>query len=150
MAAPIPAASAFGLTKWEAGTCTASRLYSLQTRPQFYTQAAGHPPFGITDFGSRQKGSEAPEGHIEEVRVDIPPGLSVDPLATPQCKLSELEGAGCPPDTQVGKVQLTAHVAAEILGLKPALRSNLQTQAPKPPSTTWNRLLDIRWKRRSR
>ncbi len=119
LAAPA-AAGAFELTKWEAGTCTTSGCTAAKPS-EFYIQAAGHPPFGITDFRLKTEGSGAPEGHIEEVRVDIPQGLSVDPLATPQCKLSELEGAGCPADTQVGKVQLTAHVGLEILGLKPGV-----------------------------
>jgi hypothetical protein len=112
------ASATFGLSKWEAGTCTTSGCTEA-TPEQFYTQAAGHPPFGITDFALRTNGSGEPEGHVEEVRVDIPPGLSVDPLATPQCKLSELEGSGCPPDTKVGEVQLTAHLNVELLGLKP-------------------------------
>jgi hypothetical protein len=112
-----PALAAFGLSKWEAGTCTSSTCTS-STPEQFYTTASGHPPFGITDFALNTNSSGEPEGHIEKVRVDIPPGLSVDPLATPQCKLSELEGPGCPPDTKVGEVQLTAHLNTELLGLK--------------------------------
>ena len=122
-------AGAFELTKWEAGTCTTPRCTAAKSS-EFYTQAAGHPPFGITDFRLKTEGSGAPEGHIEEVRVDIPQGLSVDPLATPQCKLSELEGSGCPADTQVGKVQLTAHVGLEILGLKPGVT----IEPPEPGS----------------
>jgi len=122
-------ANAFELTKWEAGTCINSGCTASKPS-EFYTQAAGHPPYGITDFRLKTEGSGAPEGHIEQVRVDIPKGLSVDPLATPQCKLSELEGAGCPPDTQVGKVQLTAHVGLEILGLKPGVT----IEPPEPGS----------------
>jgi hypothetical protein len=114
-----PALGSFGVSKWEAGTCTASEC-TASTPEQFYTQAAGHPPFGITDFRFNTSGSagmEAPEGNVKEVRVDIPAGLSVDPFATPQCKLSELEGSGCPPDTQVGEVKLTAHLnLVELLG----------------------------------
>ena len=136
-------AGAFGLTKWEAGTCTTPGCTAAKPS-EFYTQAAGHPPFGITDFRLKTEGSGAPEGHIEEARVDIPVGLSVDPLATPQCKLSELEGAGCPPDTQVGKVQLTAHVGLEILGLNLAPQSNRRSPALKRSSTTWNRRQGIR------
>jgi hypothetical protein len=123
------ALGAFGLTKWEAGTCTNSACTG-STPEEFYTQAAGHPPFGITDFRLNENGSGEPEGHIEQVRVDIPSGLSVDPLATPQCKLSELEGPGCPADTQVGKVQLTAHVGVEILGLK----QGITISPPEPGS----------------
>lgn len=129
------AAGAFGLTKWEAGTCTTSGCTASKPS-EFYTQAGGHPPYGITDFRLKTEGSGAPEGHIERVRVDIPPGLSINPLATPQCKLSELEGAGCPADTQVGKVQLTAHVGAEILGLKPGL--TIEPPLPGSEATVYN------------
>lgn len=131
----LASANAFEITKWEAGTCTTPGCTASKPS-EFYTQAAGHPPFGITDFRLKTEGSGAPEGHIEEVRVDIPPGLSVDPLATPQCKLSELEGAGCPPDTQVGKVQLTAHVGMEILGLKPGI--TIEPPDPGSEATVYN------------
>ncbi len=112
---------AFGLSKWEAGTCTTSECTASDSS-QFYTQAAGHPPFGITDFRfntSGAEGSEKPEGNVKEVRVDLPPGLSVNPFATAhRCQLSELESStGCPADTQVGEVHLTAHLNfVEILG----------------------------------
>jgi|HubBroStandDraft_3_1064219.scaffolds.fasta_scaffold03920_2 hypothetical protein len=131
-----PAAlGAFGISKWEAGTCIAKGCTAAEPK-EFYTQAGGHPPFGITDFRLNTAASGSPEGHIEEARVDIPPGLSVDPLATPQCKLSELEGAGCPADTKVGEVHLTAHVGAEILGLKPGL--TVEPPEPGSEATVYN------------
>lgn len=130
-----PAFGAFGLSKWEAGTCTTEGC-SVSTPEQFYTVAAGHPPFGITDFALNTNGSE-PEGHLERVRVDIPPGLAVDPLATPQCKLSELESAvGCPGGTEIGKVKLTAHVGEEILGLKPGI--TISPPEPGSEATVYN------------
>ncbi len=112
-----PTASvAFGVTKWEAGTCTENSEASpcnAETTSRYYTQAAGHPNYGITDFRFKTtgaSGSEAPEGNVKRVRVDLPAGLSVNPYAIPRCKLSELEGSGCPADSQVGEVQLTAHL----------------------------------------
>jgi hypothetical protein len=102
----------FGVSKWEAGTCTSSGC-TASAPAEFFTQAAGHPPFGVTDFRfntSGPAGSEAPEGNVKEVQVDLPPGVSVNPFATPQCKLTELEHSGCPADTQVGEVKLTAHL----------------------------------------
>jgi hypothetical protein len=112
-----PAVSgAFGVAKWEAGTCTENSEASpcnAETTSRYYTQAAGHPNYGITDFRFKTtgaSGSEAPEGNVKRVRVDLPAGLSVNPYATPRCKLSELEGSGCPADSQVGEVQLTAHL----------------------------------------
>jgi hypothetical protein len=115
-----PALGSFGVSKWEAGTCISAGC-TASTTAEFYTQAGGHPSFGITDFRfntSGIEGFEKPEGNVKEVRVDLPPGLSVNPLATPQCKLSELEAAGCPPDTKVGEVQLVAHLDVGLLGLE--------------------------------
>lgn len=110
------ASASFGVTKWEAGTCkenSEALPCNAETTGKYYTQAAGHPNYGITDFRFKTtgaSGSEAPEGHVKNVRVDLPAGLSVNPYATPRCKLSELEGSGCPADTQVGEVRLTAHL----------------------------------------
>jgi hypothetical protein len=111
------ALAGFGVSKWEAGTCTAAEC-TVSNESEFYTQAAGHPPYGITDFRFNTKGAsgfEEPEGNVKEVRVDIPPGLSVDPYATPQCKLEQLEKSVCPPESQVGEVKLTAHL--NLIGL---------------------------------
>jgi hypothetical protein len=140
LAAPA-ALGAFGVSKWEAGTCTEnteSAPCTEATTSKYYTQAAGHPNFGITDFAFKTNGSGEPEGHVKEVRVDIPTGLSVDPFATPQCKLSELEGAGCPADTQVGEVQLTAHVTfGSLLGttIGPPLTNAAVYNMEPPPGT---------------
>ena len=132
LAAAVPAPAGFGLSKWEAGTCT-SESCSAATPEQFYTTAAGHPPYGITDFAMNANGAREPEGHVEFVRVDIPPGLAVDPLATPTCKFSELESpSGCPADSQIGKVKLTAHVGAEIPLLK--LKAGIVVEPPEPGS----------------
>src|SRR5690242_3858293 len=47
-----PARAEFGIKTWEAGTCKTDTPECLYSSPsiQFYTQAAGHPPFGITAF----------------------------------------------------------------------------------------------------
>ncbi len=145
----LPAVSgAFGVTKWEAGTCTENSEAApcnAETPGKYYTQAAGHPNFGITDFRfktSGGSGSEKPEGNLKNVRVDLPAGLSVNPFATPRCKLSELEGSGCPADTQVGEVQLTAHLnLTEILGqpigttIGPPLTNAAVYNMEPPPGT---------------
>ena len=108
---------AFGIAKWEAGTCienSEAAPCTAETPGKYYTQAAGHPNYGITDFRlntSGLPGFEKPEGNIKEARVDLPAGLSVNPYATPRCAIAELESSsGCPADTQVGEVQLTAHL----------------------------------------
>jgi hypothetical protein len=143
IAVATPAASgAFGVSKWEAGTCTEnteSAPCTKATTSKYYTQAAGHPNFGITDFAFKTNGSGEPEGHVKEVRVDIPAGLSVDPFATPRCKLVELESsAGCPADTQVGEVQLTARVTVGgLIGttIGPPLTNAAVYNMEPPPGT---------------
>lgn len=104
-AAGTAAGAEFGVTKWEAGTCTGSEC-TEGTPSLYYTQAAGHPPFGITDFRFATAKEllvlEKPVGHVEDVRVDLPPGLAVDPEAVPACSEAQIEKYACPPETQVG------------------------------------------------
>jgi hypothetical protein len=115
MLLPAPAWAGFGIKRWEAGTCTSAGC-TKTTPNEFYTQAAGHPRFGITDFElNTNPTTGAPEGKIKELRVDIPPGLSVNPFATPQCTPTQLTSAiGCPSDTQVGEARLKVHFLAVI------------------------------------
>lgn len=99
-------AHGFGLAKWEAGTCT-QKSCTDSTPESFYTQAAGHPPYGITAFRFDSKKEllllEEPEGHVKDVRVDLPSGLAVDPEAVPTCSQAQIESYSCPPETQVGE-----------------------------------------------
>lgn len=103
--APAAMAAEFEVSKWEAGTCTSAECTD-GTPSLFYTQAAGHPPFGITDFrfaSEKVLGPlEKPVGHVENVRVDLPSGLAVDPEAVPACSEAQIDEYACPPDTQVG------------------------------------------------
>ena len=62
-----------------------------------YTQAAGHPPWGITDFKVYTEGTfpnEAPVGVSEgkvvtHVRTDVAPGVSTSPEAVGKCSFAE-------------------------------------------------------------
>lgn len=101
----------FGIAKWESLTCNtdassvglgnwaANGAPCLESSPpvDFYTQAAGHPNFGITAFLMNQTGGSPnfPDGFMKENRVELPVGLGVNPQATPQCtpqQLSEVIG----------------------------------------------------------
>ncbi|MGA7704833.1 MAG: hypothetical protein WB998_08055 [Solirubrobacteraceae bacterium] len=116
MAASAPAAqAAFGVEEhnFEAGTCkTASCTYASveANRGEAYTQAAGHPPYGITGFElnhhSAGLGAQEPEGSLKRVRVDIPPGLAADPQALPQCSDEAFNKNACPANTKVGTNEL--------------------------------------------
>jgi hypothetical protein len=112
-----PAAQAgFGIKTFEAGTCKTDTPECTYTAPesQFFTQAAGHPPLGITGFEVNTASSGEPEGSIKDVRVDIPPGLAVNPEATEQCTKEQFEGDTCPAGSEVGSDEITAYV----LGIK--------------------------------
>jgi hypothetical protein len=116
LAGPGSALASFGISRWEAGTCKVTSCSDSGPHEDFYTQADGHPPFGITDFlanytevGLVNKAKQ-PEGHIRDVRVDLPSGLAVNPEATVQCKQSQLESFACPPESQVGEDEATGTV----------------------------------------
>ncbi|HEX6204443.1 MAG TPA: hypothetical protein VFZ29_01365 [Solirubrobacterales bacterium] len=107
---------------WQAGTCTTDvPECTPQTPGQFYTQAAGHPDVGLTQFIVKNKpfevlglpvpGTENPVGTLKTLRVDLPVGLSVNPQATPQCELSSFQAEQCAvsaPGSQVGTSAVTA------------------------------------------
>ena len=125
-----PAARAdFGVSNWEAGTCTVANCTYASPKSTFYTQVAGRPPFGITDFSFNRNLLGFPEGAVRDVRVDLPPGLSVNPEATSvQCTEAELEGAGCPAAASVGTVELTA---VEPLGAGVPIPATVYNMVPK-------------------
>jgi hypothetical protein len=131
-----PANAAFGIEKWEALTCTENKdtpevgkapVSGLPPLPQdpeqctsgtpgkFFTQAAGHPNFGITDFTLNTFPAGPigfPEGFVKTIVVDTPEGLSVNPEAIPQCTVEQLEETECPAASQVGVNYLTVAAAS--------------------------------------
>lgn len=134
-----PAKAAFGIAEWEAVTCkenvdtpaevgpppkAITGAFPLAEDPEqcndgtpekWYTQAAGHTNFGITDFtlntlaGAGVNGF--PDGFVEEIVVDTPEGLGVNPEATPvKCTVEQLEevpSPTCPLASIVGFNYLT-------------------------------------------
>jgi hypothetical protein len=106
----VPAYAEFGVNRWEAGTCKVTSCSDSGSSSTFYTQAAGHPSFGITDFrfnAEKVGAAEVPDGHVKDVRVDLPPGLAVNPDATGRCTEAELEKSECPAESQVGEDEAT-------------------------------------------
>jgi hypothetical protein len=97
---------------WQAGTCKkeppepeAPNFCSVATKGQYFEQAAGHPRWGFTQIIVRHE--PAPIGKLKTVRVDLPIGLTVNPLAsTQQCTKAQLETQPtptCPAGSKVGK-----------------------------------------------
>jgi hypothetical protein len=135
------AQAAFGIAEWEAVTCkenvdtpaevgpppkALTGAFPLAEDPEqcndgtpgkWFTQAAGHPDFGITDFtlntltGAGVNGFV--DGFIEEIVVDTPEGLGVNPEATPvKCTVEQLEevpSPTCPLASIVGFNYLTVN-----------------------------------------
>jgi hypothetical protein len=100
---------------WQGGTCLVDPC-SPETPALFFTQAAGHPPVGFTQFIVKHTTVgplETPVGTLKDVRVDLPVGLSVNPQATPQCDLATFEAnpLSCPPTSIVGVSEITVEVA---------------------------------------
>lgn len=100
-----PVLGAFPLPQ-SPGQCTP------ETPEKWFTQAAGHPNFGITDF-TLENEAGAPEGAVKDIVVDTPEGLSVNPEALPQCSLAQAETniLACPPNSLVGINYLTVVAA---------------------------------------
>jgi hypothetical protein len=129
LAVAAPSAQGFEVTKWEAGTCTIPTCEYSSPDTVFFTQVAGRPPYGITDFSFKTDLLGSPEGAVRDVRVDLPPGLSVNPEATPvKCTEAELEGSGCPLGSKVGTVEATA---VNPLGLGVPVPGTVYSMVPK-------------------
>src|ERR1700761_1052734 len=80
-------ASAIGIGNWEAGTCTQPGCTYAGSPSEFFTQAAGHPADGVTDFSVNVEN----EDQVKRVKVELPEGLNVNPQAVPRCSVQTFE-----------------------------------------------------------
>ncbi len=131
LGAPAAANASFGVSEpeFEAGTCVVSSCTYSSPHSEFFTQAAGHPPWGITTFELNHRPvllGQEPEGALKRVRVDVPAGLAANPEALPKCQVEQFNHDECPADTQVGNNELTVFAAAADLTLAPAPVYNLE------------------------
>jgi hypothetical protein len=152
--------AAFGIEKWESVTCKenvdtpkigdppiaglppllqSGAQCTKKTPEKWFTQAAGHPNDGITDFTLNTfPGPEGvigfPEGFVKDIIVETPEGLSVNPEALPQCPLATAETAilTCPGNTLVGANYLTvaAKKPGECLPVPPGKCAQARAAAP--------------------
>ncbi len=140
------AATEFGAETLVAGNCTEtyeacgsdplSGPYAFpkepsvkEAREEGYTQAAGHPSWGITAFKVNTEGelpNEVPAGllttgPVKHVRTDVGPGVSTNPEAVPKCTMAqygekeEIPGTGffaepkCETATEIGLNRVTVY-----------------------------------------
>jgi hypothetical protein len=95
--APGAAQAAFGVAPGTFYSLTCSENAAIgkakectpATPSQFFTQAGGHPNFGITDFTLNEDGLAG--NGIKSVRTDLPVGFSTNPQALEQCPIAVFE-----------------------------------------------------------
>ena len=94
--------SLFASNCQEGATCTATS--TERNHSEIFTQAAGHPPQGVTDFTIKNKeipqtlpGQFAPEGNVKNIRTDVGPGESTNPEAVKKCPVADFEGTEVEP-----------------------------------------------------
>ena len=111
LAVSAPAAqAAFGVESFFADNCKISTCNAATPASERFTQAAGHPNFGITDFKLNEKGTAG--NGVKTIRTDLPPGVSTNPQALPLCTMATFEGnkgieaSKCDKETEVGKQEL--------------------------------------------
>ncbi len=113
---------------FQAGTCTSDTPVKCSPeepgKALFFKAAAGHPQIGFTQYIVKHKvilenQLEEPEGVPKDIRVDLPVGLTVNPLATEQCTLAKFKEneAECPAGSIVGREEVT--VSVQIGGVIP-------------------------------
>jgi hypothetical protein len=137
--APAAAQASFGFQNFGAGTCSGTPpLGHFESTldgfcPNFFTQAGGTPDYAVTSFSlNLLPNTEQPDGILNQSRVDLPPGLTTNPQAVPQC--TDAEFPNCPADTQVGEVDLSAWPATvlDAQGLVTAPVYNMVPPAGQP------------------
>src|SRR5437899_1451367 len=93
LSAPAAAEAAFGVESFYSLTCTENEPEGEPgecnpgTPGQFFTQAGGHPNFGITDFTLNVGGVVEGNG-VKSIRTDLPVGFSTNPQALPECAIA--------------------------------------------------------------
>jgi hypothetical protein len=142
---------------WQAATCNADEPTKCSpNNPDYFVEAGGHPPIGFTQYTIQHKegekakvepvGVEIPiqpiqpeliDHEIKTLRVDLPPGLTVNPQATPRCTIKNFENEVakdtfvplCEEGMRVGTEEVT--LVTTVGGLVPA---------PSPPFPAGNTL----------
>ncbi len=103
LAVPASAALAapeFGLESLFASNCKVATCNKAATpaeekakaEAEAYTQAAGHPPFGVSDFKLNRfeasPGLFLPVKNLKSLRLDVAPGVSTNPEAVAKCSVA--------------------------------------------------------------
>jgi hypothetical protein len=140
---------------FQAGTCATDGVYPVQCSPdsppaQWFTVAGGHPEIGFTQYMVKRE-AEAPflpVGSPKTIRVDLPPGLTVNPQATEQCPLAvfQADETECPASSEIGREEVTVAVVlagtVPVPGM-PGVFFPVGTVLPPTPGGALNTLVPI-------
>jgi hypothetical protein len=114
-------ASLFASNCQAAATCTAASTEAHHS--EIFTQAAGHPPQGVTDFTMKSHViqtepfvAEAPEGNIKTIRTDVGPGESTNPEAVAKCSVEEFTGKEVAPGVFTPPACATTGTGSTVIG----------------------------------
>jgi hypothetical protein len=108
VSAPAAAQAAFSVESLFAGNCKVEAPCTAASteadHSELFTQAAGHPPAGVTDFTIKSHviqtvpfTAEAPEGNVKNIRTDVGPGESTNPEAVAKCSVANFTGTELEP-----------------------------------------------------
>jgi hypothetical protein len=120
--APAAAQASFGLEHFFAANCGAGFEKCGEAGAELkageaFTQAAGHPNYGITDFKLNRKeaapGLFLPEGDLKNLRVDVAPGVSTNPQAVAKCSVAEFTGTLLEPAKHIYSAPTCAETGPE-------------------------------------
>ena len=100
-ATPGSARAAFGLVP---GSFAVSAL-DASAQPEL--RAGAHPDLLVTRFSFSTHVDGTADGNVRDIVLDLPPGFSGDPSATPTCARSLLLQNRCGPESQVGVLRAT-------------------------------------------
>jgi hypothetical protein len=155
-----PAAqAAFGVSKFESLTCkenapekAAGECNAGSPPTQLFTQAGGHPNFGITDFSFNEFGTAG--NGVKTIRTDLPVGFATNPQAEPLCSMTDFkenigtaEASHCPKSSEAGVQEITlvlpgptfVTLTGTVYNLEPAfglpLEFGIDIQIPFLPGT---------------
>jgi hypothetical protein len=142
LVAPAAQAAGFGVEKFVAANCITSHKNCgeepgttfptepspTEAREAGYTQAAGHPAWGVTSFKINTVGEKfpnaAPTGVVTHVRTDVAPGVSTNPEAVKQCSFEDfgkeaIPGTGffeepkCSSETEIGENKVVVYIGTK-------------------------------------
>jgi hypothetical protein len=116
-----PSAHAFGILEGDTGFRGSVFAGEFEDETTAYTvdgtgiydQAGGHPYKGITDFIL----TGTTEDNVDNLRVDIPPGLVPNPNGFAKCSELALTASTCPRAAQIGMVEIDAQLSGTPLHL---------------------------------